>query len=65
MRKEDFFTIKISSNTGGIRDKIRKNWDMVAKPLDGLGLLEDMICTVGAAQGSEKPQLSPRALVIM
>ena len=62
---EELLELKIDSDTDILRQNIKKNWDRVAKPLDGLGLLEDMICTAGAAQQTGHPELTPRALVIM
>lgn len=38
-----------------IYDRIKENWDHVAKPLDSLGIFEHVICRLGAIQGTERP----------
>jgi nicotinate-nucleotide--dimethylbenzimidazole phosphoribosyltransferase len=45
--------------------EIQKRWDTVAKPLNSLGVFEDMICRIGAVQGSVIPDISKRAVIIM
>ncbi len=48
-----------------VYDRIKRNWDRIAKPLDGLGDFEEVICRIGAIQGEEMPLLDNRALVVM
>lgn len=44
----------------------RKHWDNIAKPLDSLGLLEDMVVRLCRLKGDEKPyDISRRALLIL
>lgn len=45
--------------------EIKRRWDKIAKPVDGLGDFEDVICRIGAVQGTENPDISKKALVIM
>lgn len=45
--------------------RLRNNWDHVAKPLDGMGLFEDITARIGAIQGTEEPELKKRAILIM
>lgn len=47
-----------------VRRKTHACWDNVAHPLNGLGLLEDAIADIAAAQGSVEVELSPRALAV-
>lgn len=44
--------------------KIKQNWDNLAKPIDGLGEFEVVLSQIGAVQNSEKIYLSPAALLI-
>jgi len=44
--------------------QIKKNWDNLGKPIDGLGEFENVLSKIGAIQGSEKISLSPAALLI-
>ena len=45
-------------------ERIRKCWDGVSKPIDGLGDFETLICRIGAIQRSDKPSVSKRAALI-
>ena len=44
--------------------KVRKNWDEVAKPIDGMGKFEDMIARIGAVGHTDRIDLHPRAVLI-
>lgn len=43
----------------------KKHWDNIAKPIEGLGLLEDMIIKLAGIQGNEMVDIRKRAIVIM
>lgn len=75
MREMDFFRTIIGEDAGlgGVElqgydreayGRIKAGWDRVAKPLDSLGVFEDLLSRIGAIQGRETPDLSkPRLLV--
>ena len=42
----------------------RARWDALAKPLDSLGLLEDIICKIAAVRGSAEVALTKRAVAV-
>ena len=65
MTKEELLTLKVPVPDREILGKIKEAWNKVAKPLDGLGKLETMLCRIGAAQDCAVPQVSPRAVIIM
>ena len=65
MTREELFQIRIPRADERIFRRIKENWNAVAKPLDGLGRLETMVSGIGAAQDSEVPALSPRAILIL
>ena len=46
-------------------EEARKRWDGVAKPLDGLGVFEDMITGIAALTGDPNVDISKRAVVVM
>ncbi|MCR4755184.1 MAG: nicotinate-nucleotide--dimethylbenzimidazole phosphoribosyltransferase [Lachnospiraceae bacterium] len=48
-----------------IYEEIKRRWDSLAKPIDGLGDFEDVICKIGAIQGTVNPDISRKALIIM
>lgn len=41
-----------------------RRWDSIAKPLHGLGLLEDAICRIAGAQGTAQVRIQRRALAV-
>lgn len=45
-------------------EKVRVRWDAIAKPLGGLGLLEDAVCRLAGAQGSACPRVGRRILAV-
>ena len=65
MTREELFHIQIPQTDERIFRRIKDNWNNVAKPLDGLGRLETIFCRIGAAQDSEVPEVSPRAILIL
>jgi len=48
-----------------VRKRVRENWDNVAKPLDGMGRFEVLTAQIGAILGTEKPDISRKAVIIM
>lgn len=64
MREElEKLTIKPPDNE--IRGKVFNNLDHAAKPLDGLGRFEILTAQIGAIQGTEKIDISRKAVIIM
>ena len=45
-------------------DRIRKNWDKAAKPLDSMGRFEDLTAKVGAIQGRIDPAFEKSAILV-
>lgn len=44
---------------------VKKHWDSIAKPLDGLGRFEEMVAAIGWAQGTDDVAVGERAVIIM
>jgi len=57
--------IRVSSPDEEYKNRVKKHWDDVAKPLDGMGDFEDLICKIGAIQRREDVKLDKKALLIM
>lgn len=57
-------TEKIFPSDAKIRDEALKRWSLVAKPLGSLGVLEDDIARICAAQRGFIPDIYKRALII-
>lgn len=46
------------------RRRVKAHWDAIAKPLDGMGIFEELIAQIGAIQGSDWPKLSGRSVLV-
>lgn len=46
-------------------DEAKRRWDSIAKPLGGLGVLENMICAIAGMRGTADVSLKKRTAVIM
>lgn len=44
---------------------IKQNWNKIAKPLDSLGRLEDIVCKIGAAQGTLNPRAEKNVAIVI
>jgi len=64
MTKEELFSIKIEEPSSEIYAKMKAHWDSLAKPIDGMGDLEEIICRIGAARGEEPEDLSKKVLAV-
>lgn len=60
MKKIDIFDVDES-----MRSSVLERWNTLAKPLGGLGRLEDMAAQLGAIQRCLHPTMKKRAIVIM
>lgn len=47
-----------------VAQRVRARWASVAKPLGSLGVLEEDLVTIGAAQGSERIKLEKKGIVV-
>ena len=65
MTREEILSLKIEKSDREAGEAVRRNWDRVAKPLDGLGKFEDLIIKIGAITGSEKIDISKKAVIVM
>lgn len=57
--------IKITLLDRQIYDEVKKCWDGVAKPLNGLGKFEQITAQIGAVQQSTHVSVFPRAVIVM
>ncbi len=55
--------IKITPPDEEVMRRIRANWDSIAKPIDGLGQLEEMLVRIGGIRGTVNPGLDVPAVV--
>lgn len=63
--KEELLRIAVGKPDGEIRKKVLKNWDSVAKPIDGMGRFEPVTARIGAVLGTDEIDISKKAVLIM
>ena len=65
MTKEKLFSIKTDKPDEAVREKAKAKWDALAKPIDGLGDLEDVICRIVSACRKADSVTGKKVLIIM
>ena len=65
MTEKELFDIRIEEPSPLIYERAKDRFDSLAKPIDGLGRFEDIICRIAAIQGKDIPDISNKCLVIM
>lgn len=63
--RESLTKIAVKAPDENIRRKVWSNFDHAAKPIDGLGRFEAFIAQIGAIQGTERMDISKKAVIIM
>ncbi len=65
MTQEDLFSIAIPAPDAAAYRKAKAHWDAIAKPIDGLGRLEEMICRIAGMQRNSSLELQKKGLLLM
>ena len=65
MLKEELINIHIQEPDRGFAEQVKKCWDAVAKPLNGLGVFEDIFVQIGAIQKSADVDIKKRVIIAM
>ena len=65
MTIEELFRQKPDGPDDNILVAVKQKWDAIAKPVDGLGDLEDMICKIAAIHRTVETDITKKALVVM
>lgn len=63
--REELAKLKVETLNEGIYKKVLSNLDNVAKPIDSLGRFEALTARIGAIQGTERMDISKKAVIIM
>ena len=63
--REELGRLPVSAPDQRIEKQVLKNWDAVAKPLDGMGRFETLTAQIGGITGSDRIDLSRKAVVVM
>lgn len=60
----DWRACQIMPPNEAVRKQVKKNWDSIAKPLDGMGSFETLTAKIGAIQNTDDPKVKERAVLI-
>lgn len=63
--KETLFRLSVKTPSQKSYAKVLENWDMTAKPLDGMGKFEEITARIGAIMGTDELKISKKAVLIM
>ena len=63
--KEALNQLKLDTPDPKVYKKVLENWDRIAKPLDGMGRFETITAKIGAILGTDKIDISKKAVIIM
>ncbi len=63
--KEEIKKLNVEVPDKAIYQRVIDNWDNVAKPIDGMGRFETLTAQIGAILGTEKIDISKKAIIIM
>lgn len=63
--KETLEHLSVDAPDENIYQKVLKNWDGIAKPLDGMGKFETITAQIGAILGTDNIDITKKAVIIM
>lgn len=63
--REELGQLMVEAPNEEIRRKVLKNWDAIAKPVDGMGKFESLTAQIGAIIGTDKIDITKKAVIIM
>ncbi len=63
--REELLRLKAEPLDEMARARVRKNWDAVAKPLDGMGRFEELTAQIGGITGTERLAIDRKAILVM
>ncbi|MDE7282257.1 MAG: nicotinate-nucleotide--dimethylbenzimidazole phosphoribosyltransferase [Lachnospiraceae bacterium] len=63
--EETLNKLKVEEPDHKIYKKILRNWDSIAKPLDGMGRFETITARIGAILGTDEIDISKKAVIVM
>ncbi len=65
MTREELFSVTVRVPDEEIRRAAKERWDRIAKPIDGLGVMEELVCRIAAVKGQVLPEFSDKGLILM
>lgn len=65
MTERELFELNVKTPDRGVYDRAKHIFDSLAKPIDGFGDLEDIICRIAAIRGNERFDMGKKAVIVM
>ncbi|MDE6662634.1 MAG: nicotinate-nucleotide--dimethylbenzimidazole phosphoribosyltransferase [Lachnospiraceae bacterium] len=65
LTNETLDRLSVDEPNWNIYKKVLKNWDAIAKPLDGMGRFEIITAQIGSILGSDEIDITKKAVIIM
>ena len=62
--RQELVQIRITAPDEALRSRVKKHWDTLAKPLDGMGSFETITAQIGAIAGTEQIDLRKKGVLI-
>ena len=62
--RQELAQIRITAPDEALRSRVKKHWDTLAKPLDGMGSFETITAQIGAIAGTEQIDLRKKGVLI-
>ena len=63
--RRTFDKLSVEAPDRNLYKKVLKNWDAIAKPLDGMGRFETLTAQIGAILGTDKIDIARKAIIIL
>jgi len=63
--QEELGRLQVDMPDEQVYRKVLKNWDAIAKPLDGMGRFETLTARIGAVIGTDEIDISRKAVIVM
>ena len=63
--REELEKLAVDTPDEKLYKRVLENWDMIAKPLDGMGRFETVTAQIGAISGTDEIDISKKAVIIM
>lgn len=63
--KDMLLHLSVDPLDASVYRKVMRNWDLAAKPLDGMGRFERLTAQIGAVLGTDNIDISRKAVIIM
>ena len=65
LTREELEKLSVDKPSEEFRKKVLKNWDTIAKPIDGMGKFESLIAKIGAVTETDEIDITKKIVIIL